>query len=59
MERVDYFIIDKRNDAKTIADYLTMGFSQRKLPLRNFLFTREDAEYIYVYYINNTEKTDA
>jgi hypothetical protein len=53
MERVDFFVIDRRHDAKTIAEYMTFGLHSRKLPLSNILFTREDSEYIYVFYISN------
>lgn len=53
MEKVDFFVIQKHHKPKDIADYITFGLQSRGLPLQNFLFIREDLEYIYVYFITN------
>lgn len=53
-ETINYFVIDSRAEAKAIAHAITIGFETRHVPLKNFLFQREDSEYIYIYY--RTEK---
>jgi hypothetical protein len=51
----EFFVIDQRCSHQEIAERITIGLMSRNLTFKNFLFTREDENFVYVfYYVDKT-----